>query len=954
MIPDRSHDVERICQAALELRPAERSAFVADACRADEELRREVESLLAQDTAADQFIETPALEMVAKHLQQIVTIGSRLGPYEISSHLGTGGMGEVYRAHDTRLQREVALKVLPAAFALDPDRLARFRHEAQVLASLSHPNIAIIHDVEEADGVPALVLELVEGPTLAERIAQGPIPLEEALAIARQVAEALEAAHDKGIIHRDLKPANVKVPRDGAVKVLDFGLAKVLEPPLASCAPSSPPSPASRPGMLLGTAAYMSPEQAREQHVDRRTDVWAFGCVLFEMLTGRAVFEGETTVEILAAVVKADPDWGRLPVSTPEAIQRLLRRCLQKDVRLRLHDIADARLEIEEAAREPPLEGRAAGNGGWERKPAAWALATVAVVAALTAMLSRIDESKPPSPEMRVEIATASTTDPISLQVSPDGRQVVFVATFEGRPRLWLRRLDDLAAWALTGTDFAAHPFWSPDGRSLAFFADQRLKRLDLDGGAVQPLARVGVGLGGTWTRDGQILFSARPASPILRVSDVGGEVAPVTRVQPGQVGHRFPQVLPDGSHFIYYSAGTPETAGIYVARMDGSDARRLVPTDSAGVFASSGHLLFIKQGTLHALRFDPAGLAVVGSPFSVAENVAVDSGFGRPALSAAKTGPILYRQAGGGGRQQFIWFDRLGQELARLGEPDSLSLAHPSMSPDGRRVAMTRAAGGNSDLWLIDAARGALSRLTSDGGGDIFPVWSPDGRRIVFGSNRRGRGGLELYQKSTTSSDGEELLAPMRPGMRMAIPDDWSPDGRFILFRDNSASGGYDLWVLPLDPAGEPVPVVRTEFEEGSAQFSPDGRWIAYQSDESGRAEVYVQPFPGPGARTQLSTAGGAQVRWNPRGNELFYVALDGLLMAVPIRLASDGVTLDADAPVPLFATRILAGLPGQGNHRQQYVVAPDGRRFLVHSVVREDTSPIIVILNWKPQASS
>jgi serine/threonine protein kinase/Tol biopolymer transport system component len=975
---DRDDDIERICQEALDRAPAARSAFVAETCRGDEALRREVESLLAQETAVDRFIETPALQVTARQLGHggdehdrsvptsgwawgvTIRAGSRFGPYEIRSPIGAGGMGEVYSARDTGLQRDVALKVLPETFAVDPERARRFQDEAQMLASLNHPNIAIIYGLEETNGIRALVLELVEGPTLADRIARGPIPLDEALQIARQIVEALAAAHQKRIIHRDLKPANIKVRPDGTVKVLDFGLAKMFETqPAGATASNLPVRLATMPGTLLGTAAYMSPEQAKGQETDCRADVWAFGCVLFEMLTGRVLFEGDTSGEIVADVLKSDPDWRRLPPGTPEALRRLLRRCLQKDRRLRLHDMADVRIEVEEASSSPrgELPNESGVRHGRERL--AW-ISAVAVLASTLAATGtwalRGVRSDAGPPEMRVEITTPPTTDPLSLEISPDGRHVVFVATFEGRPRLWLRALDGVAARPLPGTDFAAYPFWSPDSRSIGFFADLRLKRLDIDGGTVQPLARIEVGFGGTWTRDGAILFSSGPARPIFRIGETGGDVVPVTRLGAQQVGHRFPHILPDGRHFLYYVAGTPEIRGVYVAHLDGSDARELFPADSAAIYASSGHLLFVRQGTLHAVRFNPATLAIAGSPFSVAERVAMDGGFGRAALSASTTGLVLYRETSAGGRQQFIWFDRTGREIRKLGEAGNTGPAHPSLSPDGGRVAMTRAVGGNTDVWLLDTTRGSLSRFTSEPSTEIYPIWSPDGSRVVYASNRRVRGGLELYQKSAAASGRDELL-PTVDGLATAIPDDWSRDGRFIIFQVIMFQGlgdtktGFDLWALPLKEPGKPFAVANTEFEERDAQFSPDGKWVAYDSDESGRFEVYAQPFPGPGAKAPISTGGGSQVRWSRDGKELFYIALDGRLMAVPIRAASNRAALDAGPPVPLFATRILGGLPGQGNQRQQYMVSPDGQHFLVYSVVAEETSPIIVILNWKPR---
>ncbi len=706
-----------------------------EACRGDAELRAEVESLLALEGVSEPFIEKPAVQIAAEQSSQerernsargtndwmgpMIEAGSRFGQYDVQSAIGAGGMGEVYRARDTRLQREVALKVLPKALALDPERLRRFQREAEAMASLNHPNIAAIYGLEEAGGIRALILELVEGPTLADRIAQGPIPVEEALAIGRQIAEALEAAHAHSIVHRDLKPANVKVRPDGVTKVLDFGLAKMIEPQaIVADLQNSNIGSESAPGVLLGTPAYMAPEQLKGQPADRRADVWAFGCVLFEMLAGRAAFEAATTSELAAEVLKSDPEWQQLPAATPDSIRRLLRRCLNKDPRHRLHDMADVRIEIEETPSPSQPDVQSAAKTRRRREHLTWisAVAVLAVaLAATTTFVVRKGRSGPTPHETRLEITTPPTTDPASLAISPDGRNVVFVATFEGRPRLWLRSLDDAAARPLPGTDFAAHPFWAPDARSIGFFADLRLKRLDLDGGTVQPLARIEVGFGGTWTQEGTIYFSSGPARPIFRIADTGGAAVPVTRLQAPQTGHRFPHLLPDGQHVLYYVTGGPESSGVYVARVDGSDARRLFAADSAATYAASGHLLFVRQGTLYALRFDPVTLSTVGSPFSLADRIVVNSGLGVAAISASATGLILYRQSHTGGKQQFIWFDRQGHEIGRLGDAADTGPAHPSLSPGGDRLALTRAQGGNPDVWLMDVVHGRSTRLTLD-----------------------------------------------------------------------------------------------------------------------------------------------------------------------------------------------------------------------------------------------
>jgi eukaryotic-like serine/threonine-protein kinase len=618
-----------------------------------------------------------------------LTTGTKLGTYEIVGPLGAGGMGEVYRARDAKLKREVALKVLPDALSRDGERLQRFQREAEVLASLNHPHIAAIHELAEFGESRFLVLELVEGETLAERLARGPVPIDEALEIASQILLALEAAHDKGIVHRDLKPANIKQTRDGT----DFGLAKVREGGDGQSLSSSPTMMTAATGIIMGTAAYMSPEQAKGKEVDRRSDVWAFGCVLYELLTGRAVFGGETVGEVLGAIFRAEPDWSRLPAETPESIRRLLRRCLQKDRKLRLRDCGDARIEIEDAktgsrASEVP---RASRRREWLAWASAAAFALVAVLAIAWAL-----RPAPPARELRLDIATPPTTDPISLAISPDGQKLVFAATSDGRTGLWVRSLDSASAKPLAGTDYATFPFWSPDSRSVGFFADSKLKRIDVDGGFVQTLATVAAGRGGAWSPEGVIVFAPTGVGTIFRIPAAGGEMVAMTQLQrPEQFNHRFPQFLPDGRHFLFYVQGTPDAGGVYVGRIDGSETRRLTNADAAAVYSSSGHLLFVRQGTLFAQDFAPDRLTLTGSPFRVSERIAVHARSFVAALSASAAGPIVYRTGSSGMQRQFVWLDRSGAELGKVGEPDNAEPTSPSLSPDGRRVAMYRTVNG-------------------------------------------------------------------------------------------------------------------------------------------------------------------------------------------------------------------------------------------------------------------
>jgi Tol biopolymer transport system component len=876
--------------------------------------------------------------------------GTHVGPYEVIAQIGEGGMGEVYRATDTNLGRQVALKVLRDAFAQDPERLARFEREAKTLAALNHPNIAIIHGFEKTSAVSALVMELVEGPTLADRIARAPIPIDEALPIARQIAEALEAAHEQGIIHRDLKPANIKLRPDDTVKVLDFGLAKLTDPAAAQKGPAVTQSPSitspqmTQLGVILGTAAYMSPEQAKGRRIDKRSDIWAFGCVLYEMLTGQSAFGGDDVTDTLAAIVRAEPAWGAVPANTPEAVRRLLRRCLTKDLQQRLPEITTARLDIQDAQ----LDEAPAVAQSSERRSAAlrWAalLASVAAIGLVaTAALRR--DARPP--ELRVDIATPPTGAPTAFALSPDGLKLVFAAPSNGQMMLWLRSLEDGSTRVLAGTDGVGSAFWSPDSRSLGFLFGGSVKRLDLSDGSVRTLVERGGGGsgGGAWNNDGVILYAVSSATALSRLGAAApGPVAAATTLAARESGHLQPTFLPDGRRFIYYVRGTPDVSGIYLASLDGGTPRRLVTSDACGVVAA-GHLVFPRQGALVAQPFDFDRLDVTGEAFRIAEPVhgGNDSTAAVYAVSASSGGALAFRPVAPP-RDQFVWFDRSGVERGRI--PDSEGAGAPELSTDGRRVLATRQSGASRDLWGFDLARASWTRLTTDVGHN--GVWSPEGRRI--GYQRSMQGTTDLFIKPADLSAVETRVLSTSPLKKML---QWSPDGRFLLYTSKRADGlDNDILVLPLDGDRTPVPLAQTRFEEHDARFSPDGKWIAYQSNETGRFEIWAQPLAR-GERVQISTTGGAQVQWRGDGRELFYVALDERLMAVPLRRSSDGNALEPGTAVPLFLTRIPGGAVQSGGNRQQYVVAPDGQRFLVRTLVSDaNTRAITLLLNWNPEA--
>jgi len=941
--------------------------------------------------------------------------GSRLGVYEVTALLGEGGMGQVFRARDTKLNRDVALKVLPDSLASDADRLARFTREAQMLAALNHPNIAHIHGLEESGGVRALVMELVEGEDLSQRIARGAIPLDEALPIARQIAEALEAAHEQGIIHRDLKPANIKVRADGTVKVLDFGLAKAIaqdpktsgpqdlnDPNLAQ-APTITTPAMTQAGMILGTAAYMSPEQARGKTVDKRADIWAFGAVLFEILTGRRAFPGDDITDTIVAVISKEPDWAALPATTPAGVRQILARCLKKDARARLQSIGDARVQVEEllsgatpggfetALLQTMTPGAAAAPRGRRALIAALAVAAAAVVAAVALAVPAVRHFRetPPAapPETRTEIVTPATDSPQSFALSPNGRQIVYLASGDGASRLWLRSLATTTAQPLAGTEEARYPFWSPDGRSIGFFAGSALKRLDLGGGAPQTLAPVLAGQGGTWGADGVIVFAPGTSTDLMRVSATGGAVVAVTRLGPQQLGHRYPHFLPDGLRFLFFAQGAPDTVGIYLGALDGRAPIRLTRADSGGVYLPAdawreggprstdasrddGWLLWVRAATVVAQRLDVAQAALTGDPVTLADGVDGDSLLKSP-ISVATTGVVAYR-TGGAGVRQLVWVDRTGTARGIVGDADANNLSNPRVSPDGRRVVVTRVVQGNTDLWLLDRDR--TIRFIFDAAFDGFPLWSTDGSRIAWFSARTASG--DIYQKRTSGTGDEERLVASEQGK---VPVSWSPDGRFVLYHSLDPQTSGDLWVAPIagvlrDGEGgssaskatrTPWVFLKTPFDERWGTFSPDGRWVAYQSNESGRLETYVRAFVPPGAtgaavplrsgpaagatggQWQVSTAGGVFPVWRPDGHELYYLNPAGAMMAAPITVT--GATLDPGAPVVLFPARIAGG-GVESLQGRQYDVAPDGR-FLINRAIDEAPAPITLLQNWHPE---
>jgi eukaryotic-like serine/threonine-protein kinase len=881
--------------------------------------------------------------------------GTRLGPYEIQSALGAGGMGEVYRVRDTRLDRTVAIKVLPSHVSGDPALRERFEREARTIAALNHPHICTIHDVGQHEGLDFLVLEFLDGETLANRLTKGALPADQALAIAIQIATALDKAHRAGIVHRDLKPGNIMLVGRGVptAKLLDFGLAKATPSLIAASGLSMAPTgitPVTMQGTILGTLQYMAPEQIEGQEADARTDIFAFGCVLYEMLAGRKAFEGKTQASLIGAILEREPaKISALVPPTPPVLDWVVGVCLAKDPNDRWQNAGDLGRQLKRiAAADDAPSAAVVGRRSMMRSLVPWLVAMVAVLALMG--VSAIDLRLPPVnvPVVRFDVMTPPTREATSFAISPDGQQLVFVATSEGVSKLWLRPLNQTTARPLTGTDGAIYPFWSPDSQSIGFFAEGKLKRLDLGGGAPQVLASAPAGRGGTWNGDGIILFNPNgqlgASSIVMRIPAAGGTAMPVTHLVAGQATHRWPQFLPDGRRFLFFSGfGTPSTQGMYLASLDGGARSRIEGTSSMGLFAPPNALLFLRQDSLVAVAFDPQRGAISGDPVPVAEPVGTDFGVERGAFSVSLSGVLAHRAVTGSPRRQLAWVNREGMQLGTVGPTDEESLADPELSPDGRQIAVRRAVQGNLDIWLIDVQRGIRNRFTFDANADIEGTWSPDGRRILFSSNRGGTA-FQLFEKAASGASEEHSLA-----VNVENSQSWSSDGRFLLFMHTDATTGADLWALPMTGERKPFPVVQTRFDERLGNFSPDGRWLAYESNESGQFEIYVRPFPGSGGKWQASSAGGTQVRWRHDGKEIFYLAPDGRLMGVPISMAADAQTLTVGVPVPLFLTHLAEG-PGIVAGRNQYAVASDGR-FLMNVSVDDavPAPPITIVQNWQ-----
>jgi len=866
--------------------------------------------------------------------------GTRLGPYEIVSPLGAGGMGEVYKARDTRLDRTVAVKILPTRFSEDAEMKQRFEREAKAISALTHVNICALYDVGTYEGTEYLVMEHLEGQTLAERLADGALPPDLLLKVSIEIAAALGSAHHAGIIHRDLKPGNVMLTKSG-VKLLDFGLAKAALPPVKSSSatslPTEMPRAITQQGTILGTFHYMAPEQLEGKDADARSDIFSFGAVLYEMATGRKAFEGKSQAALISAILKDEP----APVSavapmTPPALDRVVKTCLAKDPEDRFQTAHDIGLQLQWIAEGGSQVGLPApvAKRRKSREKLAWGLAAAAAVAAVILGIGFVRRTPARPRLIRFEIANPEGITTIDApRISPDGRHLAFNAIdSSGKSRIWVRALNALAAQPLTGTEGTTRPFWSPDSRFIAFFAEGKLKKIEVSGGPAQKICDAPRGSDGSWSSEGVILYDGTAIDPIYRVSAAGG--APVVAVKAEasrkETQVAWPEFLPDGRHFLYMATGQKADDNAYrIGSLDSNETTLLAPAQTLVTYAPPGYLLFVRDKTLVAQPFDAKALKTTGEPVPLAEHIGTDS-VGLARFSVSRDGTLVYRTGESG--DKFIWVDRSGKEGETVGDPGDYH--NPAFAPGGDRLAFDLGdpRSGKPDIWVRDLKRGVSSRFTFGVGNAFCPLWSPDGRRMAYTV------GDDLFEKGV-EGQGEEK--PLLKSDELKFACDWSRDGRYIAFCSQGKETGWDIWVLPTFGDLKPVPFLKTQFLELMPVFSPDGRFLAYQSNESGRQEVYVQSFPGPGGKWQISTAGGTEPHWRADGRELYYRAPGQKVMAVDVQ-TGNGVT--AGTPQLLFQGRFDMSLA-----RSRFLPTADGRRFLtVAPLGREAMTPTTVVLNW------
>ena len=889
----------------------------------------------------------------------MIASGAKLGRYEIRSQIGAGGMGEVYRARDMEIGRDVAVKVLPSTLSSDTDRLQRFQQEACAAGALNHPNVLSIYDVGKHDGSPYVVSELLEGETLRRRIGGKPLPQRRAVDYALQIANGLAAAHEKGIVHRDLKPDNIFITTDGRVKILDFGLAKLTQPDGNELQTDIPTRRVDTdPGVVMGTVGYMSPEQLKGHAVDQRSDIFSFGAILYEMLSGRRAFHGESAAETMSAILREDPpDLSVTNKSVSPALERLVSHCLGKNQQSRFHSARDLAFALEalsapSGSQDTQSVVQPAPTRSWISLQLPWIVAAVLgalLIASLAFLWWTLRRPVEEARATRLTIAPPEKGVVSTLSISPDGRRVVYGApNAEGKPVLWMRSLDSLTAQQLPGTDNPFFTtFWSPDSRYVGFVSssDNKLKKVDVTtGGAPQVLAMAPNGRGGTWNRDGVIVFAPSAEGPLYRISAAGGELTPVTTLDESRqdVSHRYPWFLPDGRHFLYLARGAAADAtAIYIGSLDSKETKRLIAAESGGIYSPPGYLLYVRDGTLVAHNFDAASLELKGEgvPITDVPLVGLDLTSNLARFSVSENGVLVYYTGIEFDKAQLQWVDRDGKQIAALG--GSAGYGYLRISRDEKRLAFARRDPATRwDIWILEFARDSTTRFTFDSRTEVFPIWSPDTTRIAFSSNREGQ--MNIYEKLSTGVGNETELVkvPAEP----KFVNDWSRDGRFILYHTLSGKTRSDIWVAPLFGDRQPMPFLQTQFGEREARFSPNGRWIAYTSDETGPRELFVQSFPAGGGKWQISQGGAGPPEWRADGKELFYVSGDKVMV---VDVKTDGDVFEAGTPKALFEIRGPA-LPGAGG-LPAFEASNDGKRFLIAVSVDEHTfTPITVVLNW------
>jgi eukaryotic-like serine/threonine-protein kinase len=881
---------------------------------------------------------------------------TRLGPYEIIASLGEGGMGEVYRARDTRLDRTVAIKILPAHFSLDPVRKQRFEREAKIISSLNHPHICVLHDVGSQDGIDYLVMECVEGETLAKRLEKGSLPIEQVLKYGMQIADALGQAHRSGVIHRDLKPGNIMLTPGGA-KLLDFGLAKPVAP-LANLATATaaarPEAPMTEEGAVVGTFQYMSPEQIEGKDLDGRSDIFSLGAVLYEMVTGKRAFEGKSQLSVASAILDKEPTAiSTFKPVTPPALHHAIRRCLAKEREERWQSARDLRAELEWIARDDTgtQAVKAPKSFGWMTWLSALALSGAALFMVgyfshSVPQAQLIRASLPPPPEAAFTISSSVAG---SMAISPDGRLLVLTAQPKGdAPQLWVRSLDTLESRPLAGTQGAFAPFWSPDSKWIAFFSGGKLRKVEGSGGPVETLCDAPIGRGGTWNRDGLILFSPNISQPLYRVADTGGAATPVTQLDATrqEVTHRWPDFLPDGKHYLYFvRAATPAATGVYLGTLGSDQHSQIIASSTNAVYVAPGYLLFGRADVLVAQPFDNQLMQVTGAPVQIAQNVSMMPATNYANFAASQTGTLIYSSGTVEVGRQFYWFDRRGKQVGKLGPPEYAS--EPQLSPEGKRLALrlwTQPVG-NFEVWVYDLARGVHARTSFNALTGFSPVWSPGGLQLAYSHSAPRISGDHLFLLNADGTGREQLLESPFLESIANYPSSWSPDGASLLFDRQDKSGKISVWVLPLGGDRKPYAFVETQFDSQMGMFSPDGHWVAYVSNDSGKAEIYVVPFPGPGTRVRVSMDGGAQPRWRRDGRELFYLSPATEMMAAEVSAGPGDFRVGAVRR--LFALSGLGGVPGN-----LYDVTADGQKFIaVQDLEHTSTVPLTIVINWPAQ---